>query len=169
MAIEGAAADDATDSALVAAARADPSAFEPLFRRYWDAVVRFCVYRLDSREEAEDAAIQVFANAYAALDRFPDRGDSFRAWLFTIAHHEATNRRRHRLRHPDRPLEAEAALADPGPSPEELAVFAGDLARTRVLLARLPERPRRVAELRLAGLTDAEIAGVLGIANDAVR
>lgn len=161
-------ANDA-DGTCVSRARLDPHAFEPLFLRYWEAVVRFCYYRLNSWEEAEDAGNQIFANAYAALSRFCDNRDSFRPWLFTIAHHEVANRIRHRSRHPERPLESASALADPSPAPDELALKAIAMAEMRELLARLPERPRQVAELRLAGLTDHEIAQVLGVSNDVVR
>jgi RNA polymerase sigma factor (sigma-70 family) len=37
------------------------------------------------------------------------------------------------------------------------------------LVQELPDRPREVVELRLAGLTDREIAEVLGISGQAVR
>lgn len=162
-------AADHGDHLLVAAAQYSPTDFTPLFDRYWDAVLGYCLYRLDSREDAEDAASQVFVDAFAALDRFCDHDDSFRAWLFTIAHHEVADRHRHRTRHPDLPLAVALDIPDPAPSPEEAGVLAGDVARTRAMLVRLPNRPRRVAELRLAGLTDREIARVLGISGDAVR
>jgi RNA polymerase sigma-70 factor (ECF subfamily) len=167
-AITGPSADD-PDGAHVARARLDPCAFEPLFDRYWDDIVRYCYYRLDSWEDAEDAASQIFTNAYAALVRFCDDRDSFRPWLFTIAHHEVTNRRRYRLRHPEGSFESASALIDSSPTPEELLVAASACQEIRILLARLPERPRRVTELRLAGLSDREISQVLGVSNDAVR
>jgi RNA polymerase sigma factor (sigma-70 family) len=42
-------------------------------------------------------------------------------------------------------------------------------ARVVALVQELPDRPREVVELRLAGLTDREIAEVLGISGQAVR
>jgi RNA polymerase sigma-70 factor (ECF subfamily) len=162
---------DAGDGALVAAAQRDPRDFEPLFLRYWEPVLRYCAFRLRSRDEAEDAASQVFVDAYAGLHRFQQRGEesSFRAWLFTIAHHEVANRHRYRARHPAGPLHAAAEIADPVGSPEPAAMVAGDIAQVLVLLAELPPRLREVVELRLAGLNDREIAVVLGISGEAVR
>jgi RNA polymerase sigma-70 factor (ECF subfamily) len=157
------------DAALVAAARGNPDAFEPLFRRYWDGVVRYCYYRLGDWPEAEDAANQTFADAYAALGRFQDRGGGFRSWLFVIAHNEVADRRLRRARRPEAPLETVAILLDSAPSPEDLAMTAGAMADVRALLVTLPERLRQVVELRLAGLSDREIAQVLGIGHDAVR
>ncbi len=160
-----------TDVSLVAAARHDPHAFAPLFIRYWDAVLRYCAFRLLDRQEAEDAASQVFVDAYAALHRFRDRGQegSFRAWLFTIAHHEVANRHRYRARHPAGPLAAAETTRDRHVGPEHAAIAAGDMAQVVILLGQLPARSREVVELRLAGLTDREIAAVLGISGEAVR
>ena len=62
------------DVALVAAARGDPHDFAPLFLRYWDSVLRYCTVRLHDHHDAEDAASQVFVDAYAGLHRFQDRG-----------------------------------------------------------------------------------------------
>jgi RNA polymerase sigma-70 factor (ECF subfamily) len=164
-------AGDESDVALVLAAQRDPHAFAPLFTRYWEVVLRYCRFRLVDRQEAEDAASQVFVDAYASLHRFRDRGaeSSFRAWLLTIAHHEVVNRHRYRSRHPASPLDAAAYERDQTPSPEHVAIAAGDMAQVVNLLGQLPARPREVVELRLAGLTDREIATVLGISGEAVR
>jgi RNA polymerase sigma-70 factor (ECF subfamily) len=164
-------AGDESDVALVLAAQRDPHAFAPLFTRYWEVVLRYCRFRLVDRQEAEDAASQVFVDAYASLHRFRDRGaeSSFRAWLLTIAHHEVVNRHRYRSRHPASPLDAAAYVCDQPPSPEHVAIAAGDMAQVVNLLGQLPARPREVVELRLAGLTDREIATVLGISGEAVR
>lgn len=158
------------DGTLVAAAQQDPRDFAPLFLRYWEPVLRYCTLRLGDSSDAEDAASQVFVDAYASLHRFQDRGGtgSFRSWLFTIAHHEVANRHRYRVRHPASPLQdvEEAVGAD---VLYEQAATAGDIARVIALTRELPDRPREVVELRLAGLTDREIAAVLGISGQAVR
>jgi RNA polymerase sigma-70 factor (ECF subfamily) len=156
---------------MVLAAQRDPHEFAALFTRYWDVVLRYCRLRLLDRQEAEDAASQVFVDAYAGLHRFADRGaeGSFRAWLLTIAHHEVVNRHRYRARHPASPLAAADDVRDQNPSPEHAAIAAGDMAQVVTLLGQLPARSRGVVELRLAGLTDREIAAVLGISGEAVR
>jgi RNA polymerase sigma-70 factor (ECF subfamily) len=157
------------DAALVAAARAGGDAFETLFRRYWDGVARYCYLELGAWQEAEDAANQIFTDAYAALWRFEDRGSSFRSWLFAIAHNEVVDRQLRRKRRPEASLDPAWPLVDPGPTPEDLAVTAAALAETRRVLVRMPDRLRQVIELRLTGLNDREIADALGIGHDAVR
>jgi len=161
------------DRALSTAAQEIPADFDQLFDRYGDPVLNYCYYRLGTWEDAEDAAQQIFSNAFAAIGRFCDRdpgsGGTVRSWLFTIAHHEVANRRRAFARRHDAPLETAFDLADPGPSPEELAVAADRQGRVLGLIAQLSRDQRQTLELRLAGLTDTEIATVLGRSPGAVR
>ncbi len=156
------------DAALVAAARGDRLAFALLYERYRDDLLRYCFYCLGDWDEAADATQQIFANALAGLGRFADRGNSFRAWLFRIAHNEVCTRQR-KSRRSQSQLQDTAEIVDPAPSPEELAIVADDHERLRLLLASLPPDRRRVCELRFAGLTDKQIAGILGKSEGAVR
>lgn len=157
-------ADD--EAALVARARHDRHAFAPLYRRYVDSVYRYCYARLGDRDAAEDATSQVFAKALSALpSQRPDR--SFRAWLFAIARNAVVDQ--HRARRPDRPLTEADDPVDAGPSPEDLALGADEGAAVRALLGRLPPDQRRVVELRLAGLSGAEVAAALGRSPGAVK
>jgi len=155
------------DEELVAAAVSDRRAFAPLYRRYVDPVHRYCYRRLGTREAAEDATSLVFAKALAALPGYRSGpGCSFRAWLFTIAHHVVADA--HRSARAVAPLEEAGEVVDASPRPEE-AVLAAEAARSlRGLLGRLPPAERRVIELRLAGLTGREIAEVLGKNQNAV-
>jgi RNA polymerase sigma-70 factor (ECF subfamily) len=150
-----------------------PAGIESLFALYGDPVLNYCYYRLGNWQDAEDSAQQIFAKAMSALDRFRSNGcdaeRSLRAWLFTIAHHEIANRHRYFARHHDASLDQAHDLHDPGPSPEELAIAADSQDRVIALFSRLSPDQRRVLELRLAGLTDTEIASVLGTSSGAVR
>jgi RNA polymerase sigma-70 factor, ECF subfamily len=159
----------ATDAALVAAARVDRLAFGPLYERYRDDLLRYCFYCLGDWDDAADATQQVFANALAGLSRFVDRDDSFRPWLFRIAHNEVLARQQRRARRPQRPLLDAAEIVDGGPSPEDLAITADTHQQLRLLLAQLPLEQRSVCALRLAGLRDQEIAAILGKRAGAVR
>jgi RNA polymerase sigma-70 factor (ECF subfamily) len=159
------------DAVLVEQAQRDRRAFAPLYARYFDAIFRFCFYRIGDWQDAEDAAGEVFARALGDLGRFrlSERHDGFRCWLFVIARGVVANRHRHRARHPDRPLAEAADLLDTAPTPEDLALAAADHRLLADLLARLKLDERELLELRLAGLNDAEIARVLGRSHGAVR
>jgi RNA polymerase sigma factor (sigma-70 family) len=166
-------AEQAGDTYLVLAAQSNAAAFDRLYDRYETQVLNYCYYRLGTWPDAEDAAQQIFTNAFARLSHFEDRQSehdgSFRSWLFTIAHHEIANRKRHHVRHPDAPLTAATEMSDPAPGPEDLAVSADDQRRALALLSKLTAEQRQVVELRMAGLTDAEIATLLDKSPGAVR
>ena len=159
------------EALIIARAQRDPAAFAPLYETYFDAVLRYCYHRLGTWEAAEDAASLVFTNALAALPRFRanERDGSFRAWLFAIAHNVVANQHRHRGRHVVTVLSEAREVADASPSPEDVAVAAEARQSVHDVLAHLTDDQRRVVELRLAGLTDSEIARALGRKHGAVR
>jgi RNA polymerase sigma-70 factor (ECF subfamily) len=157
------------DADLVAAARVDRRSFAPLYERYCDDLLRYCFYCLGDWDDAADAAQQVFANAMAGLSNFTDRDDSFRPWLFRIAHNEVCTRQQQLSRRPQRPLLDAALVVDHAPSPEDLAIAADEHERVRQLLAHLAPDRRRICELRFAGLRDREIAVILDKSEGAVR
>lgn len=164
-------ADDEADAHDVAAAQVDLAAFAPLFQRYWPWVYRYCALRCACSADAEDVASQIFVRALAKLPSFvPHAPGAFRRWLFTIAHHEVVSRARSEARHPVQPLDlAREQVVISGPSPEHAAITAVDADSLLALVRELPPRLREVVELRLVGLTDREIAEVLGISGPAVR
>ncbi len=76
---------DLSDEKLVARAReGDRSAFARLVERHSVSVYNLTLRIVGNREDAEEAAQDVFVRAYRSLDRF--RGDSrFSTWLYRIA------------------------------------------------------------------------------------
>ena len=161
----GAAGDD--DDALVRAAQRDPRAFAALYLRYVDPVYRYCDRRLGSREAAEDATSLVFARALAALPRYRVSSPSFRSWLFLIAHNVVVDAQR--ADHRTQPIDAIGERADREPGPEEALLAAEARWTVDRLLAQTAPDQRRVLELRLAGLTTAEIAAALDRKPGAIR
>jgi len=157
----------------VEAARRDPRAFEPLYRKYVSQVYSFAVYELRDHHRAEDLTEVVFLRALAALPRFHERGDgqrsTFRVWLFQIARNAIANERRRLRRRPESPIE----LADMVASGEDPATTIGErdaLARAWRAIDRLLEDRRRALVLRFVEeMSTVEIAGILGRSEGAVR
>lgn len=146
------------EAAMVARAQHDPRAFAPLYEAYADAVYRYCYRRLGNPDAAADATSAIFTRALGALPRYHHR--SFRSWLFTIAHNTLVDG--WRTAHLTTSLEERIRLADPGPGPEEVVLDQDAGREVRALLAKLPADQRQVVELRLADLTNQEIASILG-------
>lgn len=158
----------ADERTLATAAQRDRAAFGVLYDRYVTRVYGYCCRRLQTPEEAEDATSLVLTKALAALPRYREDGPSFGAWLFAIVHNVIVEEFRSRPR-VARPDEGFWSIPDDAPGPEQQTVLADDLRELRSLLARLPAEQARLIELRLAGVTDKEIAFVLGRGHGAVR
>jgi RNA polymerase sigma factor (sigma-70 family) len=131
-------------------------------------VFGFCLSRLGSREEAEDAVQSTFLNAHRALRRGV-RPESELAWLLKIAHNVCLTRRRSTRRRGR--VEAAhdiEAMQDYLPAPEHEP--ADELIRLTDALEDLPASQRRAILLReWQGLSYAEIARELKVTQSAVE
>jgi RNA polymerase sigma-70 factor, ECF subfamily len=169
------------DRSLVEAARHDPSQFDALYRKYLAQVYAFALYELADHHAAEDATERTFLRALAALPRFreqarPEDGQdasTFRVWLFRIARNVVANERRTRRRRPaaslDLALGAGLAIAD-DTDLEADAVIRDEAAEALRAVRTLPDDRRRALVLRFVDeMTTAEIAGILGRSEGAVR
>lgn len=165
------------DRSLVEEAREDRDRFDALYRRYLAQVYSYAFYELGDHHEAEDATERTFLAALTNLDRFEERArpadgegaSTFRVWLFQIARNVVANQRRGRRRHPQAPIEAAALVADPL-DVERTAANHDEAAAAWRAVGRLPADRRRAVVLRFVEeMSTAEIAGILGRSEGAVR
>lgn len=158
------------DEELAAAARHSPDAFAVLYRRYVQRVYRYFYSRVNNTEEAEDLTAEVFISAYEGLDRFRP-GGNFAAWLFGIARNKARRYyRRWRQRVPLDETEAQTSWEVEHWQPLEDLEHRERLERLEELIEHLEPEQQELLRLRFAAdLTFAEIAGVLGSTEAAVK
>jgi RNA polymerase sigma factor (sigma-70 family) len=85
----GAMAKTNTDD-LVLRAHTEVDALGQLYELYYERIFRFCVYRLFSKEAAEDVTSTVFLAVARSIRTFPGRTEEdFRNWLYAIAANNA--------------------------------------------------------------------------------
>ena len=165
------------DRPLVEAAQADPAQFDALYRRYLAPVYSYAYYELGDHHAAEDATEKTFLAALSNLDRFEDRArpsdgegaSTFKVWLFQIARNTVSNERRAARRRRTAPLD-DAALARDPLDVEHDATRRDEAAAAWKAVGRLPDDRRKAIVLRFVDeLSTAEIAGVLGRSEGAVR
>ena len=135
--------------------------FEALYERTFPRVYAYVASLLRDRGAAEDVTAQAFERAYRRRRSFRARRGTPEAWVFGIARNAALDelRRRRRTAAPIDDLEDEAAR-----SVEDAAELAMRREVVRAALAGLEPRERDLVALKfMGGLSNAEIAGVLGV------
>ena len=155
----------ASDEWLVGCVRrGDTAAFEALYDRHAGELLRFCVYMLSSRQDAEDAVQATFASAYRAL-RADSRPVALRPWLFTIARNECLTTLRRR-----RPVAELGGEVASGADPLEQIELRDEVRRVFEGLRELPESQRAALLLaELHGLSHHEVGGVMGVRAEQVK
>ena len=157
------------DLPLVRAAQADAEAFDPLYRRYVAPLYSYAFYHVRDHHDAEDITERAFLSALDALPAFEERGATFRAWLFRIAHNALMNHVRTRSRRRTEQLDTAVAYQSPD-DVEATVARREDARRVWRAVGALPEERRRVVILRFVDeLSSREIGDVLGRSEGAVR
>jgi len=139
--------------------------FERLYRASRDDVYAYAAGLLRDRTAAEEVTAMAFERAYRKRSRFnPERG-SARAWLFGVARNAALDE----LRRRSRQVELSADPVDVASVPDG----ADQRSELRLLLdaalAQLEARERELIALKFfAGLSNGEIAGVIGVSSSNV-
>ncbi len=136
---------------------------EALYRSSRDDLYAYVMTLLRDSAAAEDVTALAFERAYARRRSFDRRRGEERAWLFGIARNAALDELRRRRRTAALIIEPEAVAADAlaADDDDELAVRR---AAVRAALDGLGPRERELIALKFhAGLTNAELASVLGV------
>ena len=122
---------------LAAAQGGDEQAFAVLWRDLQPALLRY--FRVAAREAAEDLAADTWVSVIRGLGRFRGDGRAFRAWVFTVARHQAIDWRRQATRRPTSLVPVEQLAERPAPDDPVAAVL--EAQSTRAALALLAELP----------------------------
>jgi RNA polymerase sigma factor (sigma-70 family) len=163
-------------AALARVAAGDSDAFTPLVERHQGRLIALCQRFLGDRDEALDAAQEVFLKVFRHAGRARPEGQLF-TWIYRIAVNHCLNRLRRRklVRFLSLGAGDDAAAPPFEPASEAPDALAEATTRerwraTRRAIDALPENQRAVVILaKFEGLSQRQVAETLGISEGAVE
>ena len=143
----------------------DAEAWGELYREYAPAMFRFCRRALPTREDAEDATMEIFMKLKVKLVQY-DATRSFSAWLYKVAANHCWDiLRRRRIRQDKETGDLEnVPLEHPDPSQLEMLIEQRSSEEVRKALAKMGARARMALVMRYySDMSYDEIADELGV------
>ncbi len=151
--------------AIAQARMGSNEAWGELYRLHAAQIFRFCRRTLPSREDAEDATMEIFLKVREKLHQY-DASRPFTAWLYKVAANHCWDLlRRRRVRQDVETADVdELPLEHPDPGQLEQLIVERSGQEVRRALGRLPARSRMALVLRYySDLSYDEIADSLGV------
>ncbi|MBZ5701396.1 MAG: sigma-70 family RNA polymerase sigma factor [Acidobacteriia bacterium] len=151
--------------AIAGAQAGNAEAWGELYQEYAPAIFRFCRRALPTREDAEDATMEIFLKIRGKLGQY-DPGRSFSAWLYKVAANHCWDLLRRRKGRQDKETEDASALPleHPDPSQLERLIEQRTGQEVRRALDQLAPRARMALVLRYySDMSYDEIADALGV------
>ncbi len=151
---------------LIARARAgDTAAWGDLYKEYAPAIFRFCRRAMPTREDAEDATMEIFMKLRNKLSQY-DQSRSFTAWLYKVAANHCWDMLRRRKIRQDREIGEieDMPLEAPEPNQLEKLIEERSSEEVRKALEKLGVRARMALVMRYySDMSYDEIADALGV------
>src|SRR5271167_419611 len=150
---------------IVRARTGDTQAWGDLYREYAPAMFRFCRRALPTREDAEDATMEIFMKLRDKLVQY-DETRSFSAWLYKVAANHCWDLLRRRKIRQDKETEdvETVPLEHPDPNQLDKLIEQKTSEEVRHALQKLGARARMALVLRYySDMSYDEIADELGV------
>ncbi len=144
-----------------------PEAFCALYEQYKVDLYRYAVYRLGSREDAEDAVQDAVLDAWKQIGNLRSP-EAFRSWIFRILYGCCGRKIKDLIREREK-SEAAGGMQNTAVPPDP-----GETASTRMSLEKafglIDDQTREMVLLSvIGGMNSNEIAGMTGLAPGSVR
>jgi len=159
--------DDSDEGLMIRAGMGERAACQLLVERHLGRVLTFARRILGDREEAEDAAQEVFLRVWVVAPRWKRGAARFTTWLHRVAMNVCLDRLSKKR---ESSAEGVAEPVDPRAEPS-LAADAAELAHhVGEAVAALPETQRIAVTLcHYQGLSNSEAADVIGVSVEALE
>src|SRR5437868_1501909 len=151
--------------AIARARTGDADAWGELYAEYAPAIFRFCRRALPTREDAEDATMDVFMKLKDKLSQY-DQSRSFTAWLYKVAANHCWDVLRRRKSRQDKETEdlENVPLEHPDPNQLDRLIEQRTSEEVRRALDKLGSRARMALVMRYySDMSYDEIADELGV------
>ncbi|MCE3228265.1 MAG: sigma-70 family polymerase sigma factor [Bacteroidetes bacterium] len=79
-----------TEQEQIKAAKSDSRAFEPLYNKYYENIIKFVYKRVEDIDNCREITAIVFSKALNNIKKHNDLGFPFSSWLYRIAINEIT-------------------------------------------------------------------------------
>ncbi len=151
------------------ALKGDNRAYQRLMGKYHDQIFNFIYRMIHDREQVEDLTQEAFIKAFSSLGSFNEEF-AFSTWLYKIATNNCIDyirKRKLQMYSIDKPIESRDSdymfeLPDESSEADQDVIRAQRAAFLRTAIAQLPEKYRRVIQLRhVEEKSYEEIAGIL--------
>jgi RNA polymerase sigma factor (sigma-70 family) len=155
-----------TTEAVARARAGDADAWGQIYREMGPAIFRFCRRALPTREDAEDATMEIFSKLWEGKLSQYDETRSFSAWLYRVAANHCWDiLRRRKIRQDKETEDVETIpLEHPDPSQLERLIEQKTSEEVRHALQKLGARARMALVLRYySDMSYDEIADALGV------
>jgi RNA polymerase sigma-70 factor (ECF subfamily) len=82
--------DRALEIEHIEASKNDSQRFEPLYKHYYPAIIKFVYKRVETLDDCREITSIVFAKALSSIKNYQQKGFPFSSWLYRIAINEIT-------------------------------------------------------------------------------
>jgi len=155
-----------TTEAVARARAGDAEAWGQIYREMGPAIFRFCRRALPTREDAEDATMEIFSKLWEGKLSQYDETRSFSAWLYRVAANHCWDILRRRKIRQDKETEDVETIPLEHPDPNQLdrLIEQKTSEEVRHALQKLGARARMALVLRYySDMSYDEIADALGV------
>jgi RNA polymerase sigma-70 factor, ECF subfamily len=135
------------EESILKAATTNPAKFAPIYEKYYVAIFKFVLQRVENEQVASEIVSDVFAKAIFNLKKYKFKGYPFSAWLYRVAYNEIATkfRKKQKQRTVNIPDESWNLFSNDEDEEIDIAI---DLKKLKVCLPKLKPNEIELIEMR---------------------
>ena len=135
------------EESILKAATTNPAKFAPIYEKYYVAIFKFVLQRVENEQVASEIVSDVFAKAIFNLKKYKFKGYPFSAWLYRVAYNEIATkfRKKQKQRTVNIPDESWNLFSNDEDEEIDIAI---DLKKLKICLPKLKPNEIELIEMR---------------------